>query len=66
MTPRRRFLAFGVATAGAMVLPEVSVLAQQAQAFIQGPPVADIAPIRLSERVWYICLLYTSPEPTRH
>jgi glyoxylase-like metal-dependent hydrolase (beta-lactamase superfamily II) len=51
---RRRFLALGAATAGVALLPEVSLLAQQARDFIEGPPVADIAPNRLSQRVWHI------------
>jgi glyoxylase-like metal-dependent hydrolase (beta-lactamase superfamily II) len=54
MNTRRRFLALGAASAGAALLPEVSALAQQARDFIQGPPVADIAPTQLSKRVWYI------------
>ncbi len=51
---RRRFLTLGAATAGVALLPEVSLLAQQARDFIEGPPVADIAPNRLSQRVWHI------------
>lgn len=54
MNGRRRFFKLGVAGAGAVLLPQVSLLAQQAQDFIVGPPVADIAPTQLSRRVWYI------------
>jgi glyoxylase-like metal-dependent hydrolase (beta-lactamase superfamily II) len=43
-----------MATAGLSLLPELAVLAQQAQDFVQGPPVNDIAPTQLSKRVWYI------------
>ncbi len=34
--------------------PDVNLLAQQAQDFISGAPVPDIAPQRVSERVWMI------------
>jgi glyoxylase-like metal-dependent hydrolase (beta-lactamase superfamily II) len=37
-----------------MAVPEVTLLAQQARDFIEGPPVPDIAPTRLSQRVWMI------------
>ena len=54
MSTRRRFMSLGAAAVGVSLLPEVSVLAQQAQDFIQGPPVPDIAATQLSQRVWYI------------
>lgn len=54
---RRQFLT----TAGALtglgglaLWPETRLLAQQVGDFIEGPPVADIAPRRLSPRVWLI------------
>jgi len=55
-TRRRLLLAAGAAVgAGALAAwPEARLFAQQAQDFIQGPPVADIEPTRLSERVWMI------------
>jgi hypothetical protein len=39
---------------GAIAVPEVTLLAQQARDFIEGPPVPDIAPTRLSQRVWMV------------
>ena len=47
-------LSLGAAAAGVALWPELSVVAQQAQDYIQGPPVADIAPTQLSPKVWYI------------
>lgn len=47
-------LAVAAAGLGVAAWPEVAVIAQQAQEFIQGPPVADIAPIQVSQRVWMI------------
>jgi glyoxylase-like metal-dependent hydrolase (beta-lactamase superfamily II) len=49
---RRRFLGAGVTAA--LLWPEVQLLAQQAQDFIEGPPVADIRPVQLSQHVWLI------------
>jgi len=34
--------------------PELGLLAQQARDFIEGPPVPDIEPTQLSERVWMV------------
>ncbi len=51
---RRRLLALGAGAAGVAAWPEVALFAQQAQDFIQGPPMPDIAPTQLSQRVWYI------------
>lgn len=53
-TRRRSLLSLGAVAAGVALLPEVSVLAQQAQEFVQGPPVKDILPTQLSPRTWYI------------
>lgn len=54
MTTRRRVLGLGALAAGVAVWPQVAPLAQQAQDFVVGPPVPDIAPTQLSPRVWYI------------
>jgi glyoxylase-like metal-dependent hydrolase (beta-lactamase superfamily II) len=54
MTTRRRFLGAATVATGVAAWPQIAPLAQQAQDFIMGPPVADIAPIQLSPRVWYI------------
>ena len=51
---RRGWLAASAVWAGAMAVPEATLLAQQARDFIEGPPVPDIAPTRLSQRVWMI------------
>jgi glyoxylase-like metal-dependent hydrolase (beta-lactamase superfamily II) len=62
---RRRFLQqagrLGLAGAGTvmagtglLLYPELRAVASQAQDFIEGPPVADIAPVRLSRHVWMI------------
>jgi len=51
---RRRLLGGAAALASAALVPEVGLLAQQTSDFIMGPPVPDIAPTRLSERVWMI------------
>lgn len=65
VSARRRFLQqagrWGVASAGTalagtglLLFPELRAFADQAQDFIAGPPVADIAPTRLSRHVWMI------------
>jgi glyoxylase-like metal-dependent hydrolase (beta-lactamase superfamily II) len=51
---RRHWLMSSVALGGAVLWPEARLLAQQAQDFIEGPPVADIAPRQLSPHVWMI------------
>ena len=51
---RRHWLVSSVALGGAVLWPEARLLAQQAQDFIEGPPVADIAPRQLSPHVWMI------------
>ena len=38
----------------AAAAPQIRLLAQQARDFIEGPPVPDIEPTRLSERVWMV------------
>ena len=51
---RRHFLA-GATTIGAAALwPEMQGFAQQAQDFIMGPPMYDIAPQQISRHVWII------------
>lgn len=43
--------------------PEMAALAQQADDFLRGPPVSDIKPQRLSERVWLIYSPDSFPTP---
>lgn len=42
------------AAAGLAAFPEVRLFAQQAQHFIAGPPVPDVPPQRVSQRVWLV------------
>jgi glyoxylase-like metal-dependent hydrolase (beta-lactamase superfamily II) len=51
---RRNLLACGAALGSAALWPDARLLAQQAHDFIEGPPVADIAPRQLSAHVWMI------------
>ncbi|WP_302173897.1 MBL fold metallo-hydrolase [uncultured Hydrogenophaga sp.] len=55
---RRSFLRLAggsaLAAAGLAAVPEVRLLAQQAQDFIVGPKVPDVAPQQVSQRVWLI------------
>jgi glyoxylase-like metal-dependent hydrolase (beta-lactamase superfamily II) len=51
---RRQLLWASAAIGGAALWPEAHLLAQQAQDFIEGPPVADIPPQKLSPHVWMI------------
>jgi glyoxylase-like metal-dependent hydrolase (beta-lactamase superfamily II) len=52
---KRRQLLWASATIGGTTLwPEARLLAQQAQDFIEGPPVADIPAQKLSPHVWMI------------
>lgn len=51
---RRRYLLGAGAVAAAAAWPPLSAMAEQAADFLRGPPVADIEPTRLSERVWMI------------
>ncbi len=64
---RRRglLLATGAAalTGGLAMWPEARLFAQQAENFIKGPPVKDIAPKQLSERVWMIYAEEGFPTP---
>lgn len=63
---RRRTLRWlGVAGAAGAVaaLPEVRLTAQQLQDFIEGPPVPDIEPERLSQHVWMIYARDGFPTP---
>jgi glyoxylase-like metal-dependent hydrolase (beta-lactamase superfamily II) len=51
---RRQLLWASAAIGGAALWPEARLLAQQAQEFIEGPPVADIPAQKLSPHVWMI------------
>ncbi len=51
---RRQLLWAGAAVGGMVMWPEARLLAQQAQDFIEGPPVADIPARQLSPNVWMI------------
>jgi glyoxylase-like metal-dependent hydrolase (beta-lactamase superfamily II) len=51
---RRQLLWSSAAIGGAALWPEARLLAQQAQDFIEGPPVADIPAQKLSPHVWMI------------
>ena len=51
---RRQLLSASAAIGGAALWPEARLLAQQAQDFIEGPPVADIPAQKLSPHVWMI------------
>lgn len=53
MLTRRRLIGGGCLLLAAAA-PELGLLAQQARDFIEGPPVPDIEPTRLSERVWMV------------
>jgi glyoxylase-like metal-dependent hydrolase (beta-lactamase superfamily II) len=51
---RRQLLWASAALGGIAMWPEARLLAQQAQDFIEGPPVADIPAQKLSPHVWMI------------
>ena len=51
---RRQLLWASTAIGGAALWPEARLLAQQAQDFIEGPPVADIPAQKLSSHAWMI------------
>ena len=51
---RRNLLLCSAALGSAALWPDARLLAQQAHDFIEGPPVADIAPRQLSAHVWMI------------
>jgi glyoxylase-like metal-dependent hydrolase (beta-lactamase superfamily II) len=53
--PRRRtLLGLGLGASVVMLWPDKHLLAQQVGNFLLGPPVPDVAPVRLSEHVWSI------------
>ena len=60
---RRRLLGMGAAATAVAMWPELQSLAQQAQDFIQGPPMPDIAPVQVSQRVWVIYAADGFPTP---
>jgi glyoxylase-like metal-dependent hydrolase (beta-lactamase superfamily II) len=51
---RRHLLTASAVLAGVALWPEARLLAQQAQEFIEGPPVGDIPAKQLSAHVWMI------------
>ena len=51
---RRQLLWASAAIGGAALWPEARLLAQQAQDFIEGPPVADIPAQQLSPHAWMV------------
>ena len=51
---RRDFFAGASAVGAASLWPEMQGFAQQAQDFIMGPPMVDIAPQQISRHVWII------------
>jgi glyoxylase-like metal-dependent hydrolase (beta-lactamase superfamily II) len=51
---RRHLLTASAVSAGVALWPEARLLAQQAQEFIEGPPVGDIPAKQLSAHVWMI------------
>ena len=57
-TSRRAWLrmasGMGLGAAGLALVPEVRLLAQQVQDFIEGPPVPDVKPEQLSPHVWMV------------
>ncbi|MCE1242940.1 MBL fold metallo-hydrolase [Oryzomicrobium sp.] len=64
---RRRFLglAAGLA-AGAALGPSLSAFAEDMEMAVKGPPVRDIAPLRLTPRVWVIQAPDGFPTPENH
>jgi len=60
---RRQLLWASAAIGGAALWPEARLLAQQAQDFIEGPPVADIPAQKLSPHVWMISSPAGFPTP---
>ena len=66
MTTRRGFLGMASASlALAGLWPDVQLLAQQAQDFVEGPPVGDIPPVQLSPHVWMVYAPDGFPTPDR-
>jgi glyoxylase-like metal-dependent hydrolase (beta-lactamase superfamily II) len=60
---RRRLLGWGLGAAGVTLWPEWQVIAQQAQDFLEGPPMTDIAPVQVSPHVWVIHATDGFPTP---
>jgi glyoxylase-like metal-dependent hydrolase (beta-lactamase superfamily II) len=60
---RRRLLGLGLGAAGVTLWPQWQVIAQQAQDFLQGPPMPDIAPVQVSPHVWVIHAADGFPTP---
>ncbi|GAB4404879.1 MAG: quinoprotein relay system zinc metallohydrolase 2 [Rhodoferax sp.] len=60
---RRQMLTLALGAGAASLWPEARSLADQAADFIEGGPVPDIAPTRLSERVWTIFAADGFPTP---
>lgn len=59
----RRHLLGLLAASGVTLWPELQGIAQQAQDFIEGPPMPDIAPVQLSAHVWVIPAADGFPTP---
>lgn len=60
---RRRLLGLGLGATGVAMWPELQLLAQQAQDFIEGPPMPDILPVQVSAHVWVIQAADGFPTP---
>ena len=60
---RRRWVLGVGAVVGSVCLPGLQAVAQQAQDFIEGPPVPDVAPKKLSPHVWVIMAEDGFPTP---
>jgi glyoxylase-like metal-dependent hydrolase (beta-lactamase superfamily II) len=60
---RRQWLAGAAALGAASLWPEMQGFAQQAQDFVMGPPMYDIAPQQLSKHVWVIYAADGFPTP---
>ncbi|MEY2621256.1 MAG: Beta-lactamase precursor [Pseudomonadota bacterium] len=60
---RRQLLGWGLGVTGVTLWPELQIVAQQAQDFIQGPPMPDIGPVQVSPHVWVIHAADGFPTP---
>jgi glyoxylase-like metal-dependent hydrolase (beta-lactamase superfamily II) len=60
---RRHFFTGAAAVGAAALWPEARLLAQQAQDFVMGPPMYDIAPQQISKHVWIIFATDGFPTP---
>ena len=60
---RRQWLVGAAALGAASLWPEMQGFAQQAQDFVMGPPMYDIAPKQLSKHVWVIYAADGFPTP---